>query len=87
MSAKVNIYVLDTGIQENHSDFGGRVTTLYGSVDDWGHGTHCAGTAAGATFGIARKARIFSAKVCELSGCPISQFTKGKLLFSELFCH
>jgi len=64
-----DLYVLDTGIRETHVEFGGRATFLgtFGpgvpGQDLNGHGTHCAGTAAGATVGIAKKANIFGIKV------------------------
>jgi len=68
----VNVYVLDTGIYM-HNDFGGRAT--YGQQfvnepgpDQHGHGTHCAGTVAGARFGIAKKANIIGVKVLGRTG-------------------
>lgn len=39
--------------------------------DDNGHGTHCAGTAAGSTFGVATQATIHAMKVCCGSGSNI----------------
>jgi serine protease len=32
--------------------------------DTHGHGTHCAGTAGGTTYGVAKQAKIYAAKVC-----------------------
>jgi len=78
-----HVYVLDTGVRVSHTDFGGRgIPTLdlsSGSLvecggdsscatDAQGHGTHCAGTAAGSTFGVAPQATIHSAKVLSDSG-------------------
>lgn len=67
----VDIYVVDTGIFTEHTQFGGRASwgkTFggYPDKDDNGHGTHCAGTAAGTQFGVAKKANLIAVKV--LSG-------------------
>lgn len=57
----VDIYVVDTGILDTHSEFDGRATIL----DDWTavhyHGTSCASCAAGETLGLAKDALIFAA--------------------------
>ncbi|XP_071785925.1 aqualysin-1-like [Asterias amurensis] len=66
-----HVYIVDTGMRTTHSEFHGRAQLIFGGPDDNGHGTHCGGTVAGATYGIARKASIYSAKVCTNSGgCP-----------------
>jgi subtilisin family serine protease len=69
----VYIYVIDTGVYAQHSDFGGRA--IFGAnfvdnveTDQNSHGTHCAGTAAGRTFGIAKAATIVSVKVLGAGG-------------------
>lgn len=65
----VDIYVMDTGFEVGHAEFGGRATNVYeffssgGAGDDVGHGTSCAGAAAGATVGLARDALLFSFKI------------------------
>jgi cerevisin len=65
----VTVFVLDTGVNTSHVDFGGRATwgttTDDGSsdADGNGHGTHCAGTIAGNTYGVAKKANIVAVKV------------------------
>ena len=57
-----DIYILDTGINPNHIEFNGRlgksisfVNDRYGWSDCNGHGTHCAGTAGGTQWGVAKK--------------------------------
>jgi aqualysin 1 len=69
----VNVYVIDGGVRVSHSEFGGRAhfafDALGGSGTDCrGHGTHIAGTIAGATYGIAKKANIYSVKVLDCEG-------------------
>ena len=69
----VDVYVIDTGVYCQHQDFnspqyGVTCATLFdatneGLFDGNGHGTHCASTAAGARFGLAREANIIGVKV------------------------
>lgn len=64
----ITVYVVDTGIRISHSEFEGRATQganfAGGSDDDVnGHGSHVAGTIAGATFGVAKKADLVAVKV------------------------
>jgi cerevisin len=64
----VDIYIVDTGVYTEHSEFEGRATFGYAAganqkVDGHGHGTHCAGTAAGKTYGVAKHANIIGVKV------------------------
>jgi hypothetical protein len=70
--AGVFVYIVDTGILKSHVQFGSRA--IYGGdfinegkqADQNGHGTHCAGTALGSTYGIAPDATLVGVKV--LSG-------------------
>ncbi|MEU9087755.1 S8 family serine peptidase [Streptomyces sp. NPDC048357] len=77
--AGVNVYILDTGIDYGHTEFGGpdaaRATFGFDSVGDGrngqdcqGHGTHVAGTVAGKTYGVARKANLVSVRVLGCDG-------------------
>ncbi|KAF7422197.1 subtilisin-like serine protease [Pleurotus ostreatus] len=76
----VDVYVVDTGkifqdfgVFTNHTQFGGRARwgATFGSykdADGHGHGTHCAGTVAGSTYGVAKAANIIAVKVLSDGG-------------------
>ncbi|KIM37988.1 hypothetical protein M413DRAFT_448033 [Hebeloma cylindrosporum] len=69
----VDIYIVDTGINTAHTDFGGRArwgASFDGlpTSDGNGHGTHCAGTAAGTRYGVAKAANLIAVKVLSDSG-------------------
>jgi len=66
-------FVLDTGIYTAHNDFNGRATWGANFVDTDntdgnGHGTHCAGTIGGTTYGLAKGCRLVAVKVLSASG-------------------
>ncbi|KAG0234657.1 serine protease [Mortierella sp. GBAus27b] len=81
--AGVTVYVLDTGILKEHVDFRGRVLMGANFVDqnfsdENGHGTHVAGTIAGTTYGVAKRANIVDVKVLGADGTgPISGIISG----------
>jgi subtilisin family serine protease len=68
-------YVVDTGVNYNHSDFTGRVASGFTAVNDGngvfdcnGHGTHVSGTIAGSTYGVAKAATIVPVRVLDCNG-------------------
>ncbi|MBO1752835.1 fibronectin type III domain-containing protein [Actinotalea sp. BY-33] len=73
--AGVRVYVVDTGVDPTHPDFTGRVTAGYSAIGDGvgaddchGHGTHVAGSAASATYGVAKGATIVPVRVLGCDG-------------------
>ncbi|PKI85862.1 Sub8p [Malassezia vespertilionis] len=70
----VTAYVIDTGINVRHSQFGGRArwgkTIPAGDTDtdEHGHGTHCAGTIGAEKYGVAKKAELVAVKVLRSDG-------------------
>ena len=71
----VKIFVLDTGISSAHQELAGRVSRGFSAVSDGrgtedcsGHGTHVAGIAAGASYGVARSATVVPVRVLDCSG-------------------
>jgi subtilisin family serine protease len=73
--AGVHAYILDTGMLLTHSQYTGRVGNGYDAVtsggnasDCHGHGTHVAGTVAGATYGVADKAVLHPVRVLDCGG-------------------
>lgn len=74
--AGVNIYVFDTGILTTHTDFGGRASIIKDYTNELdediedgnGHGTHCAGTAGGTVYGVAKGSNLLGIKVLDSSG-------------------
>lgn len=64
----VDVYVLDTGIQTTHTEFGGRAVWGHAAFglaknDKHGHGTHVAGIVGSSQFGVAKKSKIIAVKV------------------------
>ncbi|MEA2345506.1 MAG: hypothetical protein QOF63_3675, partial [Thermoanaerobaculia bacterium] len=80
----VTAYVLDSGINASHNDFGGRVrsgfnfSTALPPSDCNGHGTHVAGILGGSEHGVAKEVSLVSLRVldCQNRGF-VSDMVKG----------
>ncbi|MER7395762.1 S8 family peptidase [Streptomyces sp. NPDC000151] len=71
----VTAYIIDTGIDTSHPDFGGRARNVYDALggngqDCHGHGTHVAGTVGSNTYGVAKGVALRGVRVlgCDGSG-------------------
>ncbi|GGL89560.1 hypothetical protein GCM10010840_29610 [Deinococcus aerolatus] len=73
-ASAVKAYIIDTGINTSHTNFGGRAvwgtnTTGDGNNSDCqGHGTHVAGTVGSSTWGVAKGVQLVAVKVLDCSG-------------------
>jgi len=75
--AGVRVYIIDTGINTAHTEFGGRAPINIGydaidgslpAADCHGHGTHVAGTVGGSTYGVAKGVTLYAVRVLNCSG-------------------
>jgi subtilisin family serine protease len=73
--AGVKAYIIDTGINISHTDFGGRAINGYDAIDGSlpaadcnGHGTHVAGTVGGSTWGVAKGVTLVAVRVLDCQG-------------------
>ncbi|MET9599689.1 S8 family peptidase [Streptomyces sp. NPDC006459] len=80
----VTVYVIDTGINTGHAEFGGRARNGYNAVflgssrDCNGHGTHVAATVGGQTYGVAKGVSLVGVKVADCRGsAALSAMLKG----------
>ncbi|MCU0618580.1 MAG: S8 family peptidase [Gemmatimonadaceae bacterium] len=71
----VSAYIVDTGINFGHVDFGGRAVRGFDAFADGrngadcdGHGTHVAGTVGGSAYGVAKAARLVAVRVLDCNG-------------------
>ncbi|KAB5578875.1 extracellular alkaline serine protease [Coniochaeta sp. 2T2.1] len=76
-------YVIDTGLNVGHSDFGGRASLGYNAVsgtanvDVQGHGTHTTGIIGGKRYGVAKSASLVGVKVFHEGGSLTSVILDG----------
>ncbi len=70
----VNAYIIDTGIDTEHAEFRGRISSATfdaftdGNSDCNGHGTHVAGTVGGTTYGVAKGVTLVRVRVLNCAG-------------------
>ena len=69
----VRAYIIDTGIQTNHPQFGSRASAVYDALggngqDCNGHGTHVAGTVGASTYGVAKNVMLRAVRVLDCAG-------------------
>lgn len=74
-----HVYILDSGLRSNHSEFTGRVGNGFSTVGDnrgvgdcTGHGTAVAAVAAGSTYGVAKRATVHPVRVVNCEGFSTS---------------
>lgn len=69
----VRAYIIDTGIETSHPQFGSRASAVYDAFggngqDCNGHGTHVAGTVGAATYGVAKNVYLRAVRVLDCNG-------------------
>jgi subtilisin family serine protease len=69
----VRAYVIDSGIQANHPQFGTRASNVWdyaggSGADCHGHGTHVAGTIGSTTYGVAKNVYLRGVRVVDCAG-------------------
>ncbi|HEX8431463.1 MAG TPA: S8 family peptidase, partial [Longimicrobium sp.] len=71
--ANVRVYVIDTGLEANHPQFGTRAQNVYDALggtgaDCNGHGTHVGGIVGGSTHGVAKGALLRGVRALDCNG-------------------
>jgi subtilisin family serine protease len=72
--AGVKAYIVDTGINLTHNEFGGRAIDGFDAIDALpasdcnGHGTHVAGTVGGSLYGVAKGVTLVAVRVLDCGG-------------------
>nr|WP_330164999.1 S8 family serine peptidase [Catellatospora vulcania] len=71
--AGVHAYIIDSGVDASHPNFGGRAQFNYNSIDSNntdcnGHGTHVAGTIGSTSYGVAKSATLHGVKWLNCAG-------------------
>jgi len=89
--AGIKVYIIDTGIRCTHNDFGSRCVwgARFGNggfEDGNGHGTHCAGTAAGTQYGVAKSAQLVAVGVLGPAGSGSTNDVISGVDFSSSDC-
>jgi serine protease len=70
----VHVYVMDTGINHDHPEFGCRVKRVFNTYQEtnvnvnFDHGTHVAGSIAGITTGVNKYCKVYDVKVLDNNG-------------------
>ncbi|TDO34282.1 subtilisin family serine protease [Kribbella sp. VKM Ac-2527] len=69
----VHAYIIDSGVDPSHPNFGGRASFDFNGIDSNntdcnGHGTHVAGTIGSTSYGIAKNVRLHGVKWLNCSG-------------------
>jgi subtilisin family serine protease len=73
-ASNVHAYIVDTGLDLDHPDFGGRATSGFDAIDGdtaedcHGHGTHVGGTVGGTAHGLAKEVSLVGVRVLDCNG-------------------
>jgi subtilisin family serine protease len=75
-AGNVHAYIIDTGMDLDHSAYSGRATSGFDAIDNdgstaedgHGHGTHVAGTVGGTAYGVAKGVQLVAVRVLNNQG-------------------